>query len=311
VTDEFVDEQLEALQGTAASLSPVEARPARVGDVAVVDLVSSDGPGQRDYVVELGAESVVEELEKGIRDLMPGETGEVAWELSDRSTRYVTVTLNDLYEKVLPPLDDGLARAASEFETLEELRANISDRILGLLEEEAESRFRMSAVDELIKASKVEAAGLVVEMRTRDLINSFLRQLDARGIDPSAYLRMMGMNGSDLEKTLRAEAEHTIVRELVLEGVADKLGIEVSDEDIRSDLHDEGESDEDIEEFMAAGGADRVRPDLRLKRAVDRIAAEVKPISQELASARESLWTPGKEDDVSTEKKLWTPGDKE
>jgi trigger factor len=148
-------------------------------------------------------------------------------------------------------------------------------------------------------------------MRTRDLINSFLRQLDARGIDPGAYLRMMGISGADLEQTLRAEAAHTVVRELVLEGVADKLGIQVSDDEIRGELRDEGESDEDIEEFMAAGGADRVRPDLRLKRAVDRIAAEVKPISQELADTRASIWTPGKEDDLPAEKKLWTPGDKE
>ena len=59
---------------------------------------------------------------------------------------------------------------------------------------------------------------------------------------------------------------------------------------------------------MAAGGADRVRPDIRLKRALDRVAAEVTPISQELASARESIWTPGKEESVAAEKKLWTPG---
>jgi trigger factor len=223
----------------------------------------------------------------------------------------VTVTLNDLYEKVLPPQDDELARTASEFDTLDELRANITARILGLLEEEAEAQFRVAAVDELIKASKAEPAGLVVEVRTRELINAFLRQLDARGIDPSAYLRMMGLSGTDLEKRLRAEATYSIGRELVLEGVADKLGIEVSDDDIRSDLRDEGESDEDIEEFMAAGGADRVRLDLRLRRAADRIAAEVTPISQELANARESIWTPGKDDETVVEKKLWTPGDKE
>ena len=82
----------------------------------------------------------------------------------------------------------------------------------------------------------------------------------------------------------------------MLEAVADKLGIEVSDDDIRAELREEGESEEDIEEFIRAGGADRVRDDLRLKRAVDRIAAEVKPISQELATARESIWTPGKEE---------------
>ena len=62
---------------------------------------------------------------------------------------------------------------------------------------------------------------------------------------------------------------------------------------------------------MEAGGADRVRDDLRLKKAVDRVAAEVTPISQELANARESIWTPGKEEGSAAEKKLWTPGDKE
>ena len=95
----------------------------------------------------------------------------------------------------------------------------------------------------------------------------------------------------------------------MLEGVADKLGIEVSDDDIRADLREEGESDEDIEEFMAAGGADRVRPDLRLRQAADRIAAEVTPISQELARrTREHLDARQGRGRSDAEKKLWTPG---
>lgn len=308
VEDEVVDAQLEALQAMVATLSPVEGRPARKGDVAVVDIVSDSGPGQRDYVVELGAERLVDEIEDGIRDLMPGESQQVSWGLGDNSERYATVTLKELHEKVLPPRDDDFARSASEFDTLDELRADIVERITMLLEQEAESRFRIDAVDELLKASKVEPAGLVVEVRTRELINAFIRQLESRGIDPGAYLQMMGISGAELEKTLRAEAAHSIGRELVLEGVADKLGLQVTDDDIRSDLRDEGESDEEIEEFIAAGGADRIREDVRLKRAVDRVAAEVKPISQELAKARESIWTPGKEEGAAPEKKLWTPG---
>jgi trigger factor len=308
VDDEIVDAQLEVLQGMVASLSPVEGRPARKGDVAVVDIVSDTGTGQRDYVVELGTEMLVEELEDGIRDLAPGESQQVGWELADNSQRFATVTLKDLYEKVLPPRDDDFARSASEFDTLDELRADIVERTRSLLQQEADNRFRMDAVDELIKASKVEPAGLVVEVRTRELINAFLRQLESRGVDPGSYLRMVGISGADLEKRLRAEAAHSIARELVLEGVADKVGIEVTDDDIRRDLRDEGESDEEIEEFIGAGGADRIREDVRLKRAVDRVAAEVKPISQELANARESIWTPGKEEDTATGQKIWTPG---
>jgi trigger factor len=311
VTDDVVEAELAVLQGTVATLSPVEARLARDGDVAVVDIVSDEGPGQRDYVVELGGERLLDELEDVIKHLLPGDTDRATWTLSDGSQRHAAVTLKELYERVLPPLDDTLATSASEFDTLEELRADIVSRIEGLLQKEAESQFRVAAVDELVKASKVEVASLVVEVRTRDLLSAFVRQLEARGIDPVAYLRAAGVSGAELEQRFREEAANSIGRELVLEGVADKLGIEVSDDEIRADLLADGEAEEEVDEFIDAGGADRVRPDLRLKKAVDRIAAEVTPISQELANARESIWTPGKEEGVAAEKKLWTPGEKE
>jgi trigger factor len=308
VDEEFVTAGLEALQGTVAALSSVEGRPARAGDVAVVDIVSDAGSAQRDYVVELGGDRLLDEIEAGVRDLQPGESQQVSWDLPEGAKRYATVTLKELFEKVLPPLDDDLARAASEFETLAALRADVEERIRTLLEGEAESRFRSDAVDELVKASKVEPAELVVEVRTRELLNAFLRQLEARGIDPAAYLQMAGISGAELERTLWAEATHSIGRELVLEGAADRLGLEVTDEDIRAELRDGGESDEEIDEFLASSLADRARHDLRLRQAVDRIAAEVKPISQELAQARERLWTPDKEAASAPEKKLWTPG---
>ena len=95
----------------------------------------------------------------------------------------------------------------------------------------------------------------------------------------------------------------------MLEAVVDKLGIEVTDDEIREQLREQGESDKDIEEFFDAGGADRVRDDLRMKKAVDRIAAEVKPIAPELAEAREAIWTPDKDEPAAgPETKLWTPG---
>jgi trigger factor len=311
VDEAHVSAGLEALQGMVAPLSSVEGRPARMGDVAVVDIISDSGSGQRDYVVELGGQRLLDEIEKGIRDLVPGESQEVEWDLPDRTKRQARVTLKELYEKVLPPLDDELARSASEFESLEALRASIEERIRGLLEDEAESRFRTDAVDELVKATKAEPAELVVEVRTRELLNAFLRQLDSRGLDPGSYLQMAGISYAELQQTLWAEATHSIARELVLEGVADKLALEVSDDDIRAELVEGGESDTEIDEFLSSGLADRVRHDLRLRRAVDRVAAEVKPISKELADARERLWTPEKEAAAGAEKKLWTPGSKD
>src|SRR6266511_36183 len=129
VPHEVVQAQLEELQRTAAELAPVDGRPAQDGDTVVVDLVSEDGQAQRDYVVDLGGERLVEELENAIHGLGVGGTREVVYELADGSHRRATVTVKEIKEKVLPPLDDDLAQATSEFETLEGLRSDIERRI--------------------------------------------------------------------------------------------------------------------------------------------------------------------------------------
>jgi trigger factor len=208
---------------------------------------------------------------------------------------------------VLPPLDDELAKAASEFDTLDELRSEIEDRLRGEVEEELDGLFRAAAVDELVKATKFTAAGPLVEARTRELLNGLARSLQSRGIDANAYLQLTGQSPEVLEARLRGEAAMSVAREVVLEAVADKLGIQVSDDDIRAELREAGETDEDIEQFVAAGGADRVRDDIRLKKALDRVAAEVQPIAPELHEAREAIWTPEQEQ-AATEQKIWTPG---
>jgi len=310
VPEETVTKQLEALQRTVADLSPVEDRTAQPGDVVVVDIVSDGGFGQRDYVFELGSDRLVDEIESAVRGLLPGETREVSWELEDGSQRKGAVTLKELHEKVLPPLDDEVAKSVSEYDTLTELRGDVANTIRGRLQEEADAQFRISAVDELVKASNVDPQGLSVEMRTRELLQAFIRSLQQRGIDPNAYLQVTNTSAAQLEERLRAEAKQSIARELLLEAVAEELGLEVTDEEIREELREQGELDEDIDAFFERGGADRVRPDLRLKKAVDRIAAEVKPISPEQAEARESIWTPEKEK-TKKSKKLWTPGSKE
>jgi len=312
VPEETLTRELELLQRIAADLSPVENRTAQPGDVVVVDILSEGGFGQRDYVFELGAERLVDEIEQAVRGLVPGEEREVSWELGDGSQRQGSVTLKELYEKVLPPLDDEVAQTVSEYDSLDELRGDIESRIRERLDEEAEAQFRQAAVDELVKASNVDPEGLSVEMRTRELLQGFVRTLQQRGIDPNLYLQMTNTSAGEIEARLRAEAKQSIARELLLEAVADKLGLEVTDDEIRDELRAQGEVDEDIDDFFERGGAERVRPDLRLKKALDRIVGEVQRVTPEQAEARENIWTPEKEKEKATKsKKLWTPGSKE
>ena len=307
VPEEAVQAELEQLQKIAAELAPVDGRPAQDGDVVVVDLLAEDGSAQRDYIVELGSDRLVEEIENGIRGLQAGEQREIVYELADGTRRKATVVLKEIRERVLPPLDDDLARTASEFDTLDELRADAQERLRAQVEEEIEGLFRAAAVDALVGATGYVAMGPLVEARTRELLTGLAQSLQARGIDGGTYMQLTGQTPEELERRLRVEASMSVSRELVLEAVADKLGIEVTDDEIRAELREAGENDDDIEAFVAEGGADRVRGDLRLKRALDRVASEVTPIAPELAEAREALWTPEKEQPAETPK-LWTPG---
>jgi trigger factor len=294
VPEEAVQAELTALQSTVAELSPVDGRPAQDGDVAVIDLLAQDGSAQRDYVVEVGSARLVEEIENGLRGLSVGESREIAYELADGSRRSATVNLKQLFEKVLPPLDDAVVQQASEFDTVDELRNDIESRLRRQIEDEIEGLFRAAAADALVQATGFVPRGPLVEARTRELLNGLARQLESRGIDANSYFQLTGQTPQVLEQRLRAEATQSVARELVLEAVADQLAIQVTDDEIRAELAE-------------AGGADRIRDDLRLKKALDKVAAEVTPIAPELAEARESIWTP-EQDQPTAETKIWTPG---
>ena len=223
--------------------------------------------------------------------------------------------MKEIKGKVLPELDDELARSASEFDTIGELRADIEQRLRKHIEAEIEDAFRANAVDALVTASKVAPAGPLVESRTRELLTGFIRSLERRGIAPETYLQLTGRTAEELTSSMQLEAALSVARELALEAVADKLGLEVSDEEVRALVREQAEAagedaDNVIEDLWNHGRHEDLREDLRLRAALDRVAAEVKPIPIEQAQARDAIWTPDKEK-PETETKLWTPVSKE
>jgi trigger factor len=310
VPEELVQSELDALRSTVAELVPVEGRPVGPEDTVVVDLVAEDET-RRDYVVELGRNAVVEEVEQGLVGMSAGETKEMSFELADGSTQSLAATVKEIKERILPELDDDLARAASEFETFAELRANVESGLREQIEEEVETRFRADTADALVAASKVEAAGPLVESRTRELLRGFARQVEARGVQLETFLAMTGQQPEELVARLSDEAQRSVARELVLEAVAEELGLDVPDSEVEELVREQAEAiGDDPEEMLVAlresGRFESLRDDLRLRQALDRVAADVKRIPLAQAEARESIWTPDKEN-PPTETKLWTP----
>jgi trigger factor len=313
VPDELVQHELDALRNSVAELVPADEREAREGDTLVVDLAGADGEGQPDTVVELGAGRLVGEIEQALVGARVGDTRSVRYTLADGTETSVDVEVKHVNEKVLPETDDELARAASEFDTLAELRADIEGRIRAAVDERIDADFRAAAVDELVRASSIQAAGPLVEALARELLSSFVRSLANRGITPEAYFQTTGQSPEILTAQVRAEAAQSVARELALEAVADRAGIAVSDEDVKELIREQAEGSGDdpeavIEDIWAHGHQESLRDDLRLRAALDRLAEDVKPISPEAHAAREAIWTPDKEKSAG-ETKLWTPGD--
>jgi trigger factor len=315
VPEEAIAAEIEALRESVAELAPANGRPAQEGDTLVVDLVDPSGETQRDTVVELGAGRMTDELEVALIGATAGETKEVSFARGDGSTGSVEVTVKEVQEKILPALDDELARAASEFDTLAELRASITDTLRLQLDAEVDQAYRVAAVDELVRESKVQPAMPLVQSRAADLLTGFVRSIERRGVSLETYLAASGASAEEIQRQFILEAAVSIARELALEALAQRAGIEISDDEVKDYLRAEAEAaGEDaeslVEDVWAHGQQESIREDLRLRAALDRLVADVKPIAPDLAAARDKLWTPDKEK-AEGETKLWTPGSKE
>src|SRR5262249_21334926 len=203
VPKEAVAGELGRLQEGFAKLNPVE-REASEGDVLLIDYEGKidgetfDGGTARDYLLELGGGRVLPELEKALEDAKPGEEKKAtvtfpddypAEEVAGKKAEF-EIKVREVREKELPELNDDFAAEASEFDTLDELREHISDQIKAVLDRQVAERFQESALDAAVANAKVDLPEPVVEARAAEMWRRVERQLEQRGMDPEAYLKM-------------------------------------------------------------------------------------------------------------------------
>ena len=210
VPEEIVEAELERVRASVAELSPVESRPAAAGDTVVVDLVGDETT--RDYAIEVGHGRLRDEIEGVIIGSGIGDTQLATVDLGDSKQAKVEVTVKEINEKVLPPLDDDLAARASEFETLEALEADIRDSLTEQLEAEIDVVFRERALDALAAATTFEKVEPVIEARSRSLWQGLARSLEERGMPIETYLAATGRTPEEIDAQLRVEAETGVKR---------------------------------------------------------------------------------------------------
>jgi trigger factor len=320
-----LDAELDALRNQVARLEPVD-RPAETGDFLVIDFDGRVGgralpnASARDYLVELGGGRLVAGFDDQLAGMRAGETktfpiqyreGDGRSELAGQTVEY-TVTVKRVQAKRLPELDDAFAAEASEFETLDELRADLFQRLQRAAEARVDELFRRTVIDAAVEAATVEVPAVMVDRQVARVLHGVAHQLP-QGVSLDDYLRATGRTLEQAADELRPDAEMAVRRELVMEAVADAEGIEVSDDEVADQVRADAEATgRDADELMAElrehGDVEALRRDLRLRKAVQLLVDEAVPISVEQAKARQKLWTPRTKEAEPEAPKLWTPG---
>jgi trigger factor len=326
VPDEIVDTEVERIREGFARLEPVD-RPAAEGDSLLIDFEgfvdgsAFQGGAAEDYLLALGSGQFIPGFEDQLVGAKAGEERDVnvtfpeeygqAEQLAGKEAVF-KVKVKEVREKVLPELDDDFASDASEFDTLEELRADIREKVGTALGSRAEEDFRIAAIDAAVDQATVAVTEELATARATERWERMERQLAQRGMDPNAFLQMQGKTRDELIEETKADAEKELRREAVVMAIADAEGIEVSDEEMVKALehpaeHERTTPEKLLERLRQSGRDALVREELRREKAVELVTESAKPIPKEQAEAREQIWTPEKEKEKAGG--LWTPGD--
>jgi trigger factor len=333
VDDEQIDAEIDRLRDRMATLDTVE-RPAENGDHVVMDYVGTvdgeefEGGAGRDQLLELGSGRLIPGFEEQLVGVSAGDDRTVtvtfpedypAEELAGKEARFA-VTVNEVKAKNLPEPDDDFASEAAGFDTLAELRDDISQRLANQDESALEREYEDAVVEAAVAAAEVDVPDRLIHSRAHELLEDTFSVLARQGISKEAYLRITGRDEETLAHEAEPEAAAALKREAVLAAIVEAEHIEPTDEQVREALEPTAErqgttAEKLFEQLSSSGRVDRVRREVATRQAIELLVAQAKPITVEQAKAREKLWTPGKEADEgdphpphSPSGQLWTPG---
>ncbi len=293
-----VQEELDRIREQGARLEDKDGAAA-VGDFVIADIDGTlDGVAlpeamSRDQLIELGTDRILPEFTNALEGTSAGDsvTFDVTYpedapeEIRGKVVAYA-ITVQKVQEKVLPEIDDALAESVG-FASADELRGEIEQRLATATERAVNERYRRRAIDAAVAKADLEVPEVMVNRRVEEILHEYSHQMP-QGITLDQYFAMQGQTLDAVRESLRADAEMTIKRELVVEAVADAEKITLTDDEIearvRRDAADAGrDADELLTALRDSGGWDNLREDLRIERAVDLIVESAKPITPEEA----------------------------
>lgn len=288
VSPEDVDAELQKMQKQQGQLVVVEEGSAENGDRVIIDFEgfvdgeAFEGGKAEGYNLEVGSGSFIPGFEDQLIGLKAGEEKDVevtfpqdyhAAELAGKQAVF-KVKLHEIKRLNLPELDDEFAQDVSEFDTLDELKADIEKKLQEKADKEKESYVRNQLVEQAAGNAEVEIPQVMIDHEVEHMLRRFEQQLSYQGFNLEMYAQLTGQDVDSLKEQFKGDAEKKVRADLVLEAIAKAENIEVSDEEVEQEINQAAEEmNRDAAElrrlYEAQGIMDSLKQSLLIKKTID------------------------------------------
>lgn len=296
VTDEDIDNELKKVQEQNSRLVTIEDRPVADGDQTVIDFKgfvdgeAFEGGEAEDYPLTIGSHSFIDTFEEQLIGKNIGEEVEInvtfpteyhAKNLAGKPAMF-RVKVKEIKMKELPELNDEFAGEVSEFDTLDEYKADLKAKLAEAKQQKATTENENNVVQKVVDNAQMEIPEPMIDEQVRNMIDDYARRMQSQGIALEQYLQFTGTTVDQLKEQMRPQAERRIRTRLVLEAVVKEENIEASDELLEAELKKMSDSykmeAEQIKSIMGEAGIKQLKEDIAVQEAVDFLVAEAKLI---------------------------------
>ena len=293
VTAKEIDAKLEEERNKNARTITVEDRPVQDGDEVILDFegfvdgVAFEGGKGENYPLTIGSGTFIPGFEEQLIGVEAEKEVEVNvtfpedYHSEDLKGKAATFkcTVHEIKAKELPELDDEFAAEVSEFDTLEELKADIKAKIKDQKVAEGKKAQEDQAIDAVIAASEMDIPEAMVKTEARQMVESFAQRIQQQGLTMDQYMQFTGMTVDKMLEEMMPQAEKRIQTRLVLEAIVDAENITISDEKLDEEVAKMAEmysmKAEELKSYMGEGEKEQMKKDIAIEEAVKVITDNV------------------------------------
>ncbi|MFZ5966632.1 MAG: trigger factor [Bacillota bacterium] len=293
VMEEDIDKEIEQLRERNARLIAVE-RPVQQGDTTIIDYAGFVGDEQFEggtaekQTLVIGSGQFIPGFEEQLVGVKIGEDVEVkvtfpeeyhAPNLAGKDAIF-KVTVHEIKEKEMPVLDDEFAKDVSEFDTLEELRADLKKKAEEAAQNRAQKEFRDAVVDKVVENVQVDIPEIMVEHEIDGMLDDFNYQLQFQGLNLETYLQYTNTKVEDMRKQLRDDAYNRVKTRLTLEAIMKKESVDASEEEMNTEIEKYAlQYKQDVEKFkktMRPSDYEYMKEGIKVRKTVDFLVENAK-----------------------------------